>query len=185
MKSERFNQTKKITMMGLLIGLAFASLYVVRIPIIPSASFLRFDIKDIFITIGGLAFGSWYALAGVVCVSILQMFSVSEYGTIGLVMNIVSSCSFAVPISFVYKKTRNNKGLITGLALGCVSIVVTMLLWNYLITPLYMGVTREMVKGMILPVFLPFNLLKSLINAIIIYFAFRNIVKIDALYFDK
>ncbi len=185
MKSGRAKQTKKIMTMGILVGLAFASLYVIRIPIIPSASFLRFDIKDIFITIGGLAFGSWYALAGAVCVSILQMFSVSEYGIIGLIMNTISSSSFAIPISFVYRKMSNTKGLISGLALGCVSMVAAMLLWNYLVTPLYMGVTREVVKDMILPVFLPFNLLKSTINAIITFFAFQSIVKGNGLSVNK
>lgn len=40
-----------------------------------------------------------------------------------------------------------------------------MLAWNFLITPLYMGVPRQAVADMLLPVFLPFNLLKGLINA--------------------
>lgn len=171
--------------MGILIGLAFTSLYIIRIPIIPSASFLRFDIKDIFITLGGVAFGPWYALTGAVCVSILQMFSVSEYGMIGLIMNIISSSSFAIPISLVYRRVCNNKGFICGLALGCVSMVTAMLLWNYLVTPLYMGVTREVVKEMILPVFLPFNLLKSMVNATMIFFVFKSIVKVGVLNVNK
>ena len=37
-----------------------------------------------------------------------------------------------------------------------------MLLWNYLITPIYMGMDREeIVVPMLIPVFLPFNLVKA------------------------
>ena len=44
-------------------------------------------------------------------------------------------------------------------------MVVTMLLWNWLITPLYMGVDRATVEGMLIPAFLPFNLLKAGLNS--------------------
>ena len=39
-----------------------------------------------------------------------------------------------------------------------------MLLWNYLITPFYMGQPREVVEALLLPVFLPFNLAKGGMN---------------------
>ncbi|WP_304423299.1 hypothetical protein [Faecalibaculum rodentium] len=41
-----------------------------------------------------------------------------------------------------------------------------MLLWNWLITPVYMGYPREAVAGLLLPVFLPFNLLKAGLNGL-------------------
>lgn len=86
----KMNQTKKIVIVGLLIALAYVSLYYIRIPIIPSASFLRLDVKDVFITMIGLLFGPAYAFASAFCISLLQMLSVSEYGVIGLAMNIIS-----------------------------------------------------------------------------------------------
>lgn len=174
MENTKHNQVKRNATMGLLVALAYASLYVVRVPIIPSAPFLRFDVKDVFIAIGGLIFGPYYALIGAVCVSVLQMFSVSEYGLIGLLMNVISVSAFTVPTAFVYKKVQNTKGLISGLALSCISMTAVMLLWNYLVTPLYMGVSREVVQGMILPAFLPFNLIKSTVNAMITFFTFKS-----------
>jgi len=44
-------------------------------------------------------------------------------------------------------------------------MVLVMLFWNYLITPLYMGIPRAAVAELLLPAFLPFNLLKGGINA--------------------
>lgn len=171
-------QTKKVALIGLLIALAYVSLYFIRIPIIPSASFLRFDIKDVFIAIIGLLFGPGYAFVGAIGISFLQMLTVSEYGLIGMVMNILSVSAFTVPLAFVYEKNKKATGLIAGLIFGCVLMIVAMLLWNYLITPLYMGVTREVVKTMLLPVFLPFNAIKGVLNAVITYILFANIKRI-------
>ena len=172
------NKTKRIATVGLLVALAYVSLYFIRIPIIPSASFLRFDIKDVFIAIIGMFFGPLYAFIGAIGVSLLQILSVSEYGLIGLVMNIVSVSAFSLPISFVYKKKKTNLGIIIGLFLSCFTMISAMLLWNYLVTPLYMGVTRETVSKMLLPIFLPFNLIKSSINAAITYALFVCLRKV-------
>ena len=51
-----------------------------------------------------------------------------------------------------------------GLACGVVVLVAVMLLWNYLITPIYQGVPREVVVGMLPTVFFPFNLAKGGLN---------------------
>ena len=51
-----------------------------------------------------------------------------------------------------------------------------MLLWNYIITPFYMGVPREVVAGMLMTVFLPFNLVKGGINAGLTLLLYKPIV---------
>ena len=83
-------------------------------------------------------------------------------------MNILSTSSFVCTASAVYKFRPTWKGLATGLALGCVMMTASMLLWNYIITPYFMGVPREIVASMLLTVFLPFNLIKGAANAVIV-----------------
>lgn len=170
-------QIRKIALSSLLVALAYISLFMIRIPIIPSASFLRFDIKDVFIAIIGLLYGPLYAFIGAVSVSLLQMVSVSEYGLIGLAMNVLSVSAFTVPLAFVYRRKHKQSGIILGLLLGCILMIVVMLLWNYLIAPIYMGVTRDVVKNMLLPVFLPFNAIKSIANGVITFVLFINVEK--------
>ncbi|MDL2214544.1 ECF transporter S component, partial [Clostridia bacterium OttesenSCG-928-O13] len=51
-----------------------------------------------------------------------------------------------------------------------------MLLWNYFITPLYMGFPRDAVAAMLLPVFLPFNLIKGGLNAAITMLLYKPLV---------
>lgn len=60
---------------------------------------------------------------------------------------------------------------------GCVLMVASMLLWNYCITPLYMQTTREAVKNMLVPVFLPFNMIKGGINSVLLIIIYNALHK--------
>ena len=56
-------------------------------------------------------------------------------------------------------------------------MIGVMLLWNYLITPLYMtGTSRSDIAGMLMPVFLPFNLLKAGLNSAFILLLYKPVV---------
>ncbi|MBR0069145.1 MAG: ECF transporter S component, partial [Synergistaceae bacterium] len=48
---------KDMVFLSMLSALAFVSVMFIRIPIMPSAPFLRFDLKDCIIIIGGLLYG--------------------------------------------------------------------------------------------------------------------------------
>ena len=54
---------------------------------------------------------------------------------------------------------------------GCGFLVMAAVMvgWNFIVTPFYMGVPREAVLAMILPVILPFNLLKAAVNSVVIF----------------
>ena len=54
--------------------------------------------------------------------------------------------------------------------------VAAMMLWNALVTPLYMQVPRETVIGLLIPAFLPFNLLKAGLNASLTFLLYRPVV---------
>ncbi len=104
------------------------------------------------------------------------MLSVSETGIIGLIMNVIATCSFACIAAFVYKKKHTMSGAILGLGLGIICMTAVMLLWNYFITPIYMGYPREAVVELLLPAFLPFNLIKGGINLGITLLVYKPIV---------
>jgi hypothetical protein len=55
-------------------------------------------------------------------------------------------------------------GAVIGLVSGTLMMTAMMLLWNYLITPMYMNVPREVIASMLLDGFLPFNLFKGGLN---------------------
>lgn len=157
-------KTKKLAMTGMLCALAYAVTAVGRIPIV---LFLKYDPKDIVIAIGGLIWGPPTSFTITAIVSFAEMITISENGILGLLMNFISSCCFACTASFVYKKKHTQFGAAAGLLCGWGCMVSVMLLWNYLIAPIYLGYSRQAVVKLLLPVFLPFNLIKGGLNAAI------------------
>ena len=67
-------------------------------------------------------------------------------------------------------------GAVLGLALGTVVLTVVMVLWNYLITPIYMHMDRSVVAAMLPTVFLPFNLVKGGLNMALILLLYKPVV---------
>ena len=157
---------KKMVLLALFSALAYAMVLV--FPRIEVAGFLRYEPKDVIIVIGGFLLGPW---ATVICsglVALLEMFTISDTGPVGCLMNALSTCSFALTAALIYKKKRTIGGAILALAVGSVIMAGIMVLWNWLITPLYMKVPRDVVESMLLPVFLPFNLVKAGLNSALI-----------------
>jgi riboflavin transporter FmnP len=172
--------TKKITIMGLLSAVAYISLLFIRIPLVPAASFLKFDISDIIVTFGGFLFGPLASFLIAFVVGFIQMITVSESGIIGMFMNVLSTVAFACPAAYLYNRFKTTKSAVIGLLIGCVAMTVAMLLFNYIATPIYMGISRDTVAAMLLPVFLPFNVLKSVLNAVgtlVLYKAVGKIIQ--------
>ena len=166
-------KSKKLTMIGMLCAVAYIVMVVGRFPVV---LFLKYDPKDVVITIGGFIFGPMTSFLISLIVSLSEMVTVSETGRIGCIMNILSTCCFACTAAFIYKKQHTMKGAITGLVTGCLLTTAVMLLWNYLITPIYMGYPREAVAELLLPAFLPFNLLKGGLNTVITLLIYKPIV---------
>lgn len=170
------SNTKKITLLGMLAAIAYAVIFVCHFLIPPVAGFLTLDVKDTIIAISGFIFGPLSAALVAIVVAAVEMVTISATGLIGLVMNILSSCCFACVAAFIYKRKHTLKGAITGLIVGCLAATAVMLLWNVLITPLYLNQPREAVIGMLIPTLLPFNLGKYILNAAITMLIYKPIV---------
>ena len=160
--SEKLRRSVLLAMMA---AIAYLIVSYIRIPVV---LFLKYEPKDVVITIACFLLGPMASFAISFVVSLLEMVTVSDTGPIGALMNLLSTCTFACTASLVYKKCHKLKGAVLGLAAGSVTMIVAMLLWNWLITPLYMGVPREQVEALLLPAFLPFNALKAGLNSALI-----------------
>lgn len=164
---------KTLAAAGMLCALAYAATALGRIPLV---LFLKYDPKDVVIAIGGLLFGPLTSASVALTVSVAEMFTLSETGLVGLLMNVLSSCSFACTAAWVHRKKRTFSGAVAGLLCGWACMVSVMLLWNYFITPVYMGYPREAVLELLLSAFLPFNLIKGGLNAAITMILYRPVV---------
>lgn len=167
---------KEIACIGMLTALAYAVMALSKLIPINIAGFLTFDLKDVIIAICGFMFGPIPGVIVSVIVSLIEMITISSTGPIGMLMNIISTCAFIVPAAIIYRSNRKFSRALLGLIVGIFCMTAVMILWNWLITPLYMGVSREEVVSMLLPVFLPFNLIKAAINAALTLLLYNPIV---------
>ncbi|MBP3381321.1 MAG: ECF transporter S component [Clostridia bacterium] len=159
---KRSERLRRLTAMAMLTALSYITVVLIRIPVV---LFLSYEPKDVFLTIGGFLFGPVAGICMSIAVALVEMVTISSTGPIGMLMNCVSSCLFVGTASIIYYRKKTLKRALFGLIAAALATTIGMLLWNYLITPLYMHTPREAIADMLLPVFLPFNLLKGGLNA--------------------
>lgn len=166
---------KYMTTVAMFCAISFIAVLIGRL--VPNvAGFLSYDPKDAVVVIAGFILGPAASVIVSAIVSLIEMLTISTTGPYGLIMNIVSTCAFAVPAAWFYRRYHTRKGAIEGLVIGTVIMVICMLIWNYVVTPFYMGVDRAVVAGMLMSVFLPFNLVKGGINAAITLLIYAPVV---------
>lgn len=170
------SRTKTITTIGMFCAIAYAMAAFIRIPLVPAVPFLHYEPKDVVIAFAGLIYGPFTSFVVSAIVSFLEFITFSSTGLWGLLMNVLSSCAFACTAALVYKYRKKLSGAVLGLVSGIVCMVALMLLWNYLVTPIYMGYPREAVAALLLPAFLPFNLIKGTLNAAITLLLYKPLV---------
>ena len=169
--------TKKIALIGLFCAIAYIFTFLGGLLPISVAGFLKYDPKDIIVAIAGFILGPAAALVISVITALLELATgISSTGFYGLLMNIISTASFACVSSFIYKKRKTLLGAIVGLVIATFVTTALMLLWNYFVTPFYMHVPREAVVGMLPTVFLPFNLIKYGMNACLALMIYKPLV---------
>lgn len=171
------SRVRTIVSLAMLTAITYVVMYLSKL--LPQViGFLQFDLKNVVICIGGFIFGPMAAAAVSVVVAVIEMFTVSDTAFFGCIMNAIGACAFCCTASFIYKKKHTMAGAVIALATGVVICTIVMLVWNYLITPMYMeGVTREQVVGMLIPVFLPFNLVKGGMNMAVTLLLYKPVVE--------
>lgn len=174
MKEKKDSKLKSLICMSMLIALAVAADILLRIPGI--GGFLTYEPKDVILTIGGFIFGPLAGLLMALIVCVIETVTVSTTGLIGLLMNFLASATFVGVSTAFYVKKKTLSRAILGLVAGTIAMTVIMLLWNYIVTPIYMGVPREAVLEMIVPLLLPFNLLKAALNSALVMFLYKGVV---------
>ena len=175
MRRESQSAVKTVTSLAMLTALTYLAMVFSKV--LPQFNgFLQFEIKGTVIAIGGFLFGPLSAAVISIVVGVIEMFTVSDTGIIGCIMNLLAACAFACPAAYIYQKNRTRKGAVIGLTAGVAALTVTMLLWNYLITPIYMHMDRSVVAAMLPTVFLPFNLAKGGLNMALTLVLYKPVV---------
>lgn len=174
---KQMQSTRKLTLMGIMVALSIILVYTVRFPIIPAAPYLEYEPGDIPIFIVTFLYGPLSGLLTTIVVSVVQGITVSaSSGIIGIIMHIFATGSYVLVAGNIYKLKKNRSNEIISLLSGIAIWVLSMCFWNIIFTPIFEGFPREAIVKMLLPVFVPFNLIKAGINSIITFFVYETIV---------
>lgn len=173
--TNRWN-THQLVVMALMCALSIL-LSFIEFAIFPAAAWLKYDASFIPAMICGFAYGAGPGAAvGLVSVVLHGLMSGNIWGA---VMNALVVCGYVIPSALIYQHRRTWAGAIIGLAVSFICAIVLAIVGNLLVTPLYAGMPVEAVAAMIVPILLPFNILKALLNSVItliIYKAISNLI---------
>lgn len=152
-------------------ALAYAVTFIFHIKV----SFLTFDAKDSVITVAAFLLGPLGGTLISLIVALIEMVSIGGTGFWGFLMDFLSTASFAVTASVIYRYVRSARGALLSVGGASVASVSVMMLFNLFITPIYMGVDRATVAAMIPTLLLPFNVAKALLNTSITMLLYKPI----------
>lgn len=158
-----------LTAVSVFCALSYICVFLIRFKV----SFLTFDLKDAIMVIGSMYFGPVAAIIMPAIVSLIEFLTISDTGVYGLVMNFLSSVSFCLVSSLIYKFRKNLVCAVVSLAGGIVVMTGVMLLANLYITPYYMHVTADQIRELIPTLFMPFNLIKGIVNASVVMIMYK------------
>jgi riboflavin transporter FmnP len=173
MKSQRKAKVdlKKLVGMAMFSALAYAATLVFRIPV----QFLTFDAKDAVLTVASFIYGPLASIPMSLIPALIEFITISDTGIWGLIMNFVSSATFAFFASTVYKYKRSLNGAMLGLFASISATVGVMIIMNMFITPIYLGVPKEAVMELLPILLLPFNFAKALMNSALVMLIYKPI----------
>ncbi len=173
------DSVRKLVVMAMLTALSIVLVYLIRFPIFASAPFLEYDMADVPILIGTFLFGplSGLALTAVTCV--IQGLTVSAgSGWVGIVMHLCATGAFALVAGYIYRYKHTRKGALIGLVLGAIAMTLMMIPLNLIFTVHFLGTPRAAVVGMMVPIIIPFNLIKAFANAALTFVLYKAVGRV-------
>ncbi len=168
--------TRQLVTMALMCAIG-TLLSFVEFPLLPGVTWLKFDASNMPAMVAGFAYGPAGGVAVGIVTAIIHGLLMADFT--GALMNILVVTCFVLPASLMYKKNRTYKFAIIGLVLSIIAGILGAVVGNLLLTPTWLGVPFDVVVAMVIPVLIPFNALKGLLNAVltlIIYKSISNII---------
>lgn len=185
--------TRMITQIGML-GAIATVLMLFEIPLPFAPSFYEIDFSEVPVLIGCFSMGP---LAGALIelVKIILNFVINGTATAGVgeIANYIIGISLCVPAGIIYKKSKTKKSAVLGLAVGTVFMTVLGCFVNaYVLLPTYAAAFKMPIDALIemgtainanitniftfvMFAVAPFNLLKGVLDSIIVIAVYKKI----------
>jgi riboflavin transporter FmnP len=169
-------QVTRITQVAVLGAFAFVLMYL-EVPLPTFPVFLKYEPGDVPALIAAFALGPVSGIAVEVIKAVLiDMFrSGGVGGPFGIFMNLLAGVSLVAVAGSYYKVEHTKVGAVRSLIFGVGAMTVVMIIANILLTPIFYGIPRGTVVGLVLPALLPFNLIKGLITSALTYLVYKRV----------
>jgi len=162
-------KTRDLVTAALLIAAGVVLNMLLRIPLIPNAPFLEYSPSDVPTLLGTFALGPIFGMLIGLLRAIAHFALGSTGGVIGLVMDIASGVVLAGVAGLIYLRLKTRKGAVLALLGGSLAMTVVVVALNYFWAFPAFGAPANLVWTTALP----FNLIKSAINAVIVFFLYK------------
>lgn len=137
----------------------------IEIPLFAFAPFLTFDLSCAFIVGVCWTFGEKIALR----ISFFSWLAHLLFNPFGFCMSLLFIYSFLCIFIFITHKHHTTPRLVVGLLFASIGATLISCAGNFVITPLYTGMPLSAIATLIVPVLLPFNLIKSALTSLVIF----------------
>ncbi len=167
--------TRKLVILALFTALSLIVSFI-EAPIFPAAPFLKYDPSAAVAALAACGFGPVAGLVvGVVSAVIHGLIMGDPWGSL---MTIIVVACWVLPMALVYRIKGTRVTLLIGLLVGSLLALAGAIGGNLLITPIYTGTDVATVAAMILPILLPFNLMKVAINDVLVFLLHTPVEKL-------
>ena len=164
--------TRQLVTMALMTAIGVL-LSFIEFPLLPGVTWLKFDASNMPAMVAGFAYGPGGGVVVGILTAILHGLLMADFS--GAVMNIIVVLFYVLPVALIYKRMHTFAGAIIALVVGTLLAVVGAVLGNLVITPAWLGVPLDAVIAMIVPILIPFNLLKGALNSVLTLIIYKSI----------
>lgn len=162
--------TRRIAMYALFVALAMAVSFI-EFPLMPAAPWLKYDPSGVVCLVAGFAFGP-SAAAIVSVLGFLPHLFTNPWGTL---MSVLVALALSVPAAVIYRRRRTRASALVGILVGALLALAVAIGANLVITPMYAHMSMADVAKLIVPVLLPFNLIKFALNGVITFVVYKPV----------
>lgn len=171
-KNTNIWSTKQLVTMALMCAIGVI-LSFIEFPLLPGVSWLKFDASNMPAMVVGFGFGPGAGVAVGIVIAIIHGLLLADFT--GVLMNILTVTCFVLPAALLYRWKRTYPIAIFGLVLSIIAAMIGGIVGNLIVTPMYLGVPFDAVVALIIPVLVPFNLVKGLINSVLTLIIYKSI----------
>lgn len=168
---------KTMVLIAILAAISFILMYF-KIPLIPSAPFLTYDLSEVIAMLGAFILGPVQGVLIVVVKALLYfILGPKDGGWVGAIASLVSGLSLVLGSVFLIRKNLNLRNKILAVIISTIVLTITMSLLNYFVfLPLY-GIGASEFSTLIATAVVPFNIIKGVLSTTIAILVFMLIKK--------